>query len=136
MGVAISASLLPPAVNAGILWALSAILAVSGPDSHALFHGFGRNEITNISLYEPRYSSDLAKEAFFLGLTSLALTLLNIVCIILTGIFILRLKEVTPEKIPQKFAHFWKKDIKAHRNYNVKVRKGEGHHLIKDLTWK
>jgi len=50
-------------------------------------------------------------------LTSLALTLLNILCIILTGVLILRLKEVTPEKIPQKFSNFWRKDIKAHRNY-------------------
>ncbi len=24
---------------------------------------------------------------------------------------------VTPEKVPQKFSNFWRKDVKAHRNY-------------------
>ena len=62
-------------------------------------------------------------ESFYLGLTSLALTLINILCIIITGVLILRLKEVTPEKIPQKFAHFWREDIKTHRNYNRRIRK-------------
>jgi len=133
VGVAISASLLPPAVNAGIFWALSAVLAASGPDSHALFHGFGTEPGTNISLYETRYSSNLAMESFYLGLTSLALTLINIFCIILTGVFILKLKEVTPEKIPQSFSHFWRKDIKAHRNYHSKIRKEDNHKLLSEV---
>ena len=42
-------------------------------------------------------------ESFLLGLVSLTLTLVNILCIILTGVLILRLKEVTPTKVPQKF---------------------------------
>jgi len=141
VGVAISASLLPPAVNAGIFWALSVVLLVtgSGPDSHAIFHGFGQetDPETNltISLYEPRYSDNLAMESFYLGLTSLALTLINILCIILTGVFILKLKEVTPSKIPQKFSHFWRKDVKAHRNYNKKIRKGDNG-LLKNMQIK
>jgi uncharacterized hydrophobic protein (TIGR00341 family) len=139
VGVAISASLLPPAVNAGIFWALSAVLLItgSGPDSHAIFHGFGQetDPETNltISLYKPRYSSNLPMESFYLGLTSLALTLINILCIIVTGVLILKLKEVTPAKIPQKFAHFWRKDVRAHRNYNKKIRKGDRHGLLKDM---
>jgi hypothetical protein len=48
---------------------------------------------------------------------SLALTLVNILCIIVTGFGILRLKEVTPEKIPQRFSNFWKRDVRAHRNF-------------------
>ena len=139
VGVAISASLLPPAVNAGIFWALSVVLLItgSGPDSHAIFHGFGQetDPETNItvSLYKPRYSTDLSMESFYLGLTSLALTLINILCIIITGVLILKLKEVTPAKIPQKFAHFWRKDVRAHRNYNRKIRKGDKHGLLKDM---
>ena len=133
VGVAISASLLPPAVNAGLFWSLSLVLAITGPDSYALFYGFGEqlNTATNktISLYEPRYSHSLEIESFFLGLTSLALTLINILCIIITGVLILKLKEVTPEKIPQKFGHFWKEDIKTHRNYNQKIRKEDDHEL-------
>ena len=50
---------------------------------------------------------------------SLALTIINIICIIITGIAILRLKEVTPEKIPQSFSRFWKTDVRSRRGkYN------------------
>jgi hypothetical protein len=28
-----------------------------------------------------------------------------------------RVQGVTPEKVPQKFSNFWRKDVKAHRNY-------------------
>ena len=56
---------------------------------------------------------------------SLTLTLINILCIIITGVLILRLKEVTPAKVPQKFSHFWKTDVKAHRDYYKAIRKGE-----------
>ena len=53
VGVAISASLLPPAVNAGLLWAMATILAAetdhtSLSRSQAVatsFHGFGVREI-------------------------------------------------------------------------------------------
>ena len=53
--------------------------------------------------------------------------------ILLTGVLILRVKEVTSEKIPQKFAHFWRKDVRAHRNYNKKIRRGDKHGLLKDM---
>jgi hypothetical protein len=29
----------------------------------------------------------------------------------------MRAQGVTPEKVPQKFSNFWRKDVKAHRNY-------------------
>ena len=53
VGVAISASLLPPAVNAGLLWAMATILAAerdhtSLSRSQAVatsYHGFGVREI-------------------------------------------------------------------------------------------
>ena len=42
VGVAISASLLPPAVNAGLFWAMSTVLAASGQSQtiDTAFHGF------------------------------------------------------------------------------------------------
>ena len=51
----------------------------------------------------------------FCGLVSLALTIVNIICIIGTGWAILRIKEVTPERVPQRFSRFWTNDVKVHR---------------------
>ena len=53
----------------------------------------------------------------FCGLVSLALTIVNIICIIGTGWAILRIKEVTPQAVPQGFSHFWTNDVKVHREY-------------------
>ncbi len=148
VGVAISASLLPPAVNCGLFWAVAAV----APDSDILLgystapgeskHGWNKLKICNAQkwlifvsrpphikfdwlsteshegpVYEAQYSDNLRVEVFVLGLVSLTLTAVNIACIIVTGIMILKLKEVTPDKIPQTFSHFWKRDIKAHRDY-------------------
>ena len=46
-----------------------------------------------------------------MGLVSLALTILNILSISIIAWLTLRLKEVTPEKIPQQFSSFWRKDV-------------------------
>ena len=76
--------------------------------------------------YDFRHATDsFSLETFILGLVSLTLTLVNILCIIITGVLILRLKEVTPAKVPQKFSHFWRTDVKAHRDYNRAIKKGE-----------
>ena len=58
-----------------------------------------------------------AIDSAFKGFISLALTIVNIICIILMGVIILRIKEVTPEKIPQRFSSFWQEHVKTHRNY-------------------
>merc|ERR1719187_2626482 len=82
VGVAISASLLPPAVNAGLFWAMATVLAATGPFSISTsavsdtsFHGFGEEFDTErnvtVSQYNPHYSDSPAAEAFFLGLVSL-----------------------------------------------------------------
>ena len=60
-----------------------------------------------------RFSYDAAWKGFI----SLALTIVNIFCIILMGVVILRIKEVTPEKIPQRFSSFWQQHVKTHRDY-------------------
>ena len=46
---------------------------------------------------------------------SFLLTIVNIICIIVTGIIILKVKQVTSDKIPQRNHSFWKQDIKVHK---------------------
>jgi hypothetical protein len=88
VGVAISASLLPPAVNAGICWA------------HAILIRAG--SVENIS-----------QEDFWkIGGISLALTVVNIVCIWVSGILMFAIKEVAPSKSKSAF---WARDIKVAR---------------------
>ena len=89
VGVAISASLLPPAVNAGFFWSLALVLALAGEKSMAGFYALpGHNE--TILAYLPHYSSNLAVESLLLGVVSLLLTLINIISIAITGFGILR----------------------------------------------
>ena len=130
VGVAISASLLPPAVNAGCLWALAIVSALRNPNEVII--GWSFNQTLADSTEELTFFPPLVNNAqswpfqmFLLGLVSLTLTVANIVCIIVTGILILKIKEVTPEKIPQKFSEFWKRDIRAHREYYKTVKPGE-----------
>lgn len=120
VGVAISASLLPPAVNCGVFWAIAIVSALSKDPNYLIgftLPGEAGNSTTDLPIYETRFSDNLSIEAVVLGTVSFALTLVNIICIIITGIGILKLKEVTPEKIPQSFSRFWKRDVKAHRDY-------------------
>ena len=110
MGVAISASLLPPAVNCGLFWSVSLVSAVYDEDTIKKtlvgHQSWVFDNKTNVTAggYQARYYEDnLTMEFFALGLVSLTLTLINILCIIITGVLILRLKEVTATKVPQKF---------------------------------
>ena len=118
--------MLPPAVNCGLFWALSLVQFINEKHNETSFIGFQRDFDENLNQtvggYQPRYSEDLSLESFLLGLVSLTLTLLNILCIIITGVLILRLKEVTAAKVPQKFQHFWRTDVKAHRDYYKAIR--------------
>ena len=127
VGVAISASLLPPAVNCGLLWAIALICYATGED---YLIGYTNNSglTSDAPTYVPLYSDNKSLEAMLLGAASLTLTLVNIICIIVTGIIILKLKEVTPDKIPQNFSNFWKRDVKIHRDYfqTLKTSTGSG----------
>ena len=73
-------------------------------------------------------------EMALLGTVSLALTIVNIICIIFTGWAILRLKEVTPQKIPQQFSSFWTKDVKIHRDYMKTIDHKKSNHTLLDET--
>jgi hypothetical protein len=88
VGVAISASLLPPAVNAGICWA-HAILIAAGAVEAKGDENFWR-----------------------IGGISFALTIVNIVCIWGSGMLMFAIKEVAPSKTKSAF---WARDIKVAR---------------------
>ncbi|KAM3966356.1 uncharacterized protein ACR2FA_012665 [Aphomia sociella] len=86
VGVAISASLLPPAVNAGLLWAMALVhLIFANDEAHW-------NNVVTTSYFSADQSTELA----ILGSVSLSLTLINIVCIFLAGVTVYKVKEVCP----------------------------------------
>ena len=59
--------------------------------------------------------------------------MVNIVCIVIVGVFILFIKEVSPESIPQRNAAFWKKDIVLNREYEKSLHDTEMAEVIKIL---
>jgi len=99
VGVAISASLLPPAVNCGMAFAYASV-------------GFSLDSgaKTDDSIH---FSTPMSYT--LLGAISLSLTLVNIGAIYLSALVMLRIKEVAP--VASKKA-FWHEDIKAFREYN------------------
>ncbi|XP_049536884.1 uncharacterized protein LOC125951848 [Anopheles darlingi] len=127
VGVAISASLLPPAVNAGLLWALS-----------CLYFLFGSEESRYGTLIKTQlYSENQGIELLTLGCMSMSLTLLNIFCIYIAGVVFLMIKEVAPV-VPKDQKQFWKHDIKIARDYNRTLHTNDGmtmsKHLMQELT--
>ncbi|XP_063228871.1 uncharacterized protein LOC134534364 isoform X2 [Bacillus rossius redtenbacheri] len=111
VGVAMSASLLPTAVNAGVLWALASVElvwpAADPPRGHV-------------------YPDDRAQDLVLMGGVSLCLTLINIVFIFLTGILFLKIKEVTP-RASRSQRTFWDHDIKIARDYNRSMNSEHQH---------
>lgn len=121
VGVAISASLLPPAVNTGLLWSFSCV--------HMIFKDFGRFDTF---VESKKYSDDQAIELLALGGISLCVTLTNVLCIYVMGFFFLKVKEVAPASDHQR--QFWKHDIKIARDYNKTVHADEGRKLQEELN--
>ncbi|XP_017872652.1 PREDICTED: uncharacterized protein LOC108620253 [Drosophila arizonae] len=103
VGVAISASLLPPAVNAGLLWAIALCTR--------LFH-IDPDLLQNLSKHRD-YSAQLHVELFVCATVSMALTLVNVVCVWLMGVVVLRIKEVAPAV--QRDQQFWRHDVRLAR---------------------
>lgn len=126
VGVAISASLLPPIINAGILWSLSLVKVfksltqdnvlinatgtlMSVPPAFVAPDGFQAFYFDNYSMH---------KECAMLGTVSFCLTIVNIVCIVVAGTLVLKIKEVAPATSLPGTRRFWKHDIKVARDYN------------------
>lgn len=85
VGVAISISLLPPAVNAGLLWALALLFMIHQDDEN----------IYNSVIKSTIYSKNQAVELAILGTISMAVTVINVVCIYGTGILFLKVNFVS-----------------------------------------
>lgn len=122
VGVAISASLLPPAVNTGLLWSFSCI--------HSIFRDVAPRFESFVK--EKQYSDDEALELLALGGISLCVTLTNVLCIYVMGFIFLKIKEVAPVSDDQR--QFWKHDIKIARDYNKTIHADEGQKLQEELA--
>ncbi|GJQ77228.1 hypothetical protein Trydic_g14897 [Trypoxylus dichotomus] len=123
VGVAISTSLMPPAVNAGLLWSLASVYYLKG------------NETTRYSslTYTNYYSDNRAIELTSLGAASLCLTFVNIICIYVAGILMFKIKEVAPIASRDIRRHFWNHDIKIARDYNTNQNGDDSGTIQKDL---
>ncbi|EDW03141.1 GH11075, partial [Drosophila grimshawi] len=92
IGVAISASLLPPVVNCGLFWALACIWLIY-PEKRIPHL---RNEAMNsTSVYPFLYTDYLPTEFLINGIVSACLTIVNVICIFITAIIVLKIKEVS-----------------------------------------
>jgi Domain of unknown function (DUF389) len=107
VGTAISASLLPPAVNAGLLWALACIYTLFEKDSTRY------NSVIKSNIYSDHQSIEL----LVFGSISMLLTITNVICIYTMGVLFLKIKEVAPV-VSDNRKQFWKHDIKIARDYN------------------
>eukprot|EP00124_Ichthyophonus_hoferi_P002518 Ihof_evm12s174 gene=Ihof_evmTU12s174 len=108
VGVAISASLLPPAVNCGLNWA------------YALVGPFISGKPQRV---DPFYHLTLGAWSFFL-------TLVNIACVYLVSLLMFKIKEVVP--IPGN-SRFWKSELQMTRQDNKTVKGVEAIKLAADL---
>ncbi|XP_031637079.1 uncharacterized protein LOC116349673, partial [Contarinia nasturtii] len=106
VGVAISVSLLPPAVNAGIFCALAVLYKLNENDENL----YSKVVTTNY------YSNHQSIELTVYGAISMLLTIVNVLCILFVGVIILRIKEVSP--LTRNQSQLWKHDIKVARDYN------------------
>ncbi|XP_037038061.1 uncharacterized protein LOC119075657 [Bradysia coprophila] len=116
IGVAISASLLPPVVNCGLFWSLSCTWLLY--DGVKLPHIKGE-PYTGNSSYAPLYTNYMPTEFFINGIVSVMLTVVNVICIFTTAIIVLKIKEVAaPYTSSPDLRRFWETDIRTVRKAN------------------
>ncbi|KAG8187350.1 hypothetical protein JTE90_011712 [Oedothorax gibbosus] len=135
VGVAISASLLPPAVNAGLLWGMATVRTLRAQEEALEFVRYdGALRLLKPSLrppvgYQTNYYIEMDSECALLGLVSLALALVNIACIFVAAVIVLKIKEVAPRTSMAKTSRFWKEDIRIARDYNTTMPAAESDEL-------
>lgn len=88
IGVAISASLLPPVVNCGLFWALACIWIVR--KKIKMPHIKGESFIDLNTSYVNVYSKSLPIEFVCNGAISACLTFVNVICIFISAIIVLK----------------------------------------------
>ncbi|XP_050318733.1 uncharacterized protein LOC126752170 [Bactrocera neohumeralis] len=125
IGVAISASLLPPMVNCGLFWALACIWLI--------YPGIRIPHLKDEPLdgntsYPFLYTNYLPTEFFINGIISSLLTVINIICIFITAIIVLKIKEVSaPYTASPDLKRFWETDLRTVRKTNRStIRRGKG----------
>ncbi|CAL1277622.1 unnamed protein product [Larinioides sclopetarius] len=138
VGVAISASLLPPTVNCGLLWGLGAIKTVRSlyQNTYVVYDIYNHTvkpALLPPDTYTPTYYPLMDKECAVLGIISFLLTILNIICIIISALIILKIKEVAPNTTEPAVSRFWKHDVKVARDYNKTLGENEGEDLGKQF---
>ncbi|XP_053696255.1 uncharacterized protein LOC128743661 [Sabethes cyaneus] len=116
IGVAISASLLPPVVNCGLFWALACIWLIY--EDIKIPHLKGEPYRGNSS-YEFIYTNYIPTEFLISGIVSGLLTVINVICIFITAIIVLKIKEVAaPYTSSPDLRRFWETDIRTARTAN------------------
>ncbi|XP_012267637.2 uncharacterized protein LOC105692775 [Athalia rosae] len=117
IGVAISASLLPPVVNCGLFWALGCIWLIYKPVKIPHIKGESYTDLN--SSYSYVYTEYLPLEFFCNGIISACLTFVNVICIFITAIIVLKIKEVAaPYTSTPELRRFWEHDIRRVRGEN------------------
>ncbi|XP_049874183.1 uncharacterized protein LOC126372457 [Pectinophora gossypiella] len=119
VGVAISASLLPPAVNAGLLWAMALVHLIFMDDDTRW------TTVVKTTIYSDNQPTELA----VLGAVSLCLTLVNIVCIFLAGVAVYKVKEVCP--LERRDMSWWR----ANRNLLQTSRRKDRKDTSTTIPW-
>nr|XP_033320981.1 uncharacterized protein LOC117217466 [Megalopta genalis] len=118
IGVAISASLLPPVVNCGLFWALGCIWLIYRPVK--IPHIKGESYTDYNTSYTYVYTDYLPVEFFCNGIISACLTFINVICIFITAIIVLKIKEVAaPYTSTPELRRFWEHDIRLVRDKNI-----------------
>uniref|UniRef100_A0A182REY6 DUF389 domain-containing protein n=1 Tax=Anopheles funestus TaxID=62324 RepID=A0A182REY6_ANOFN len=127
IGVAISASLLPPVVNCGMFWALACIWLIYKEDDIKMPHLKGEPYSGNSS-YEFIYTNYIPTEFLINGIVSGLLTVINVICIFITAIIVLKIKEVAaPYTSSPDLRRFWETDIRSARTANrTTIRRNRG----------
>ena len=133
VGVAISASLLPPAVNAGMMWAYAIFCESSNQHVPYIdskhYVGVLTNETGNNLMVVPINGRHIS----WAGLVSLLLTLLNIAIILVTACAMFWFKSVV--KYDGEGAE-WSNEFKKYKAANYVVKNdGEGRLLAEKAKW-
>lgn len=124
VGVAISASLLPPAVNTGLLWSYSCVHLISNLFQLSKFNQFVSNT---------QYSDNQSVELLILGTISLCMTLTNVLCVFIVGKVIIRIKIEVAPVLSDEERQFWKHDVPIAREYNKTLHAEDGKKLQEEF---
>ncbi|KAG8224455.1 hypothetical protein J437_LFUL003178 [Ladona fulva] len=102
----------------GMMWGLACNVLMY-PDTINIPYIPGDDLINRTTSYVPLYSDYIPTELAILGCISFCLTLVNIACIFIAAIIVLKIKEVaSPYTSSPDMRRFWEHDIKVTREYN------------------